>query len=282
MLKAVPIREVMQTYEKMLQALRVKLSSHTINPLEFHRRLCGLEHSYELADQLHKHGFDELYVPEKEKVLTFRDGWLPLHGSDLLKYLRALRAAGVHRSHLQLAGYDYFPSPKIRIIEDGVYVEWPEGVYSGYTTAFLRLDDASLGERFTSDVEFSEVGQELLGRFRGRPRALLKTAYTVPVHDYLRVAGRVCGYALRIYGETGFPIQMLRPYIAAANPLYVLRVEWVDLLLAGKIGYPIGHLRPYDPRFGPILAPPGMTYDTPKLLLRIGAESGISRSLGLL
>ena len=60
MLKAVPIREVMQTYEKMLQALRVKLSSHTINPLEFHRRLCDAEHACELADQLLSHGFDEV------------------------------------------------------------------------------------------------------------------------------------------------------------------------------------------------------------------------------
>jgi len=53
-------------------------------------------------------------------------------------------------------------------------------------------------------------------------RALFKTAYTVSVHDYLKVAGRVCDYAVRIYGETGFPVQMLRPYLTASNPLYFL------------------------------------------------------------
>ena len=61
-------------------------------------------------------------------------------------------------------------------------MEWPEGIYSGYTTAFHRLDDASLGDRFTSGVEFSEVGQGMLRRFCGRLKALLKTAYTVSVH----------------------------------------------------------------------------------------------------
>jgi len=84
-----------------------------------------LEHTCELAEQLRRHGFDELYVPEREKVITFRDGWLPLHGSDILKYLRALRAAGVHRTYLQRGGYDYYPSPRIQVIEDGVYVKWP-------------------------------------------------------------------------------------------------------------------------------------------------------------
>ncbi len=266
MLEAVPLWRVMQECEELLQALKRKPLSHTINPLEFHVRLCGLELARKLAEQLLRHGFDEVYVPRMEEAVTFRPGWLPLHGSDLLNYLRALRAAGVHRSYLQRANYEYFQSPRIRVIEDAVYVDWPEGVYSGYETVLIRLDDASLGERFTSGVEFSEVGRELLGRFRGRLKALLKTAYTVSVHDYLRVAGRVRGYAVRLYVETGFPVQMLRPYLTAANPLYVLREDWIDIMLAGRIGYPVGHLRPYDPRFGLILAKPTLLYDTPKLV----------------
>ncbi len=83
------------------------------------------------------HGFDELYVLREGETLTYRPGWLPLHGADLLKYLRALRAAGVHRSHLQRAGYYYFPSPRIVFVEGAVYVEWPEGVYRGYPTAHI-------------------------------------------------------------------------------------------------------------------------------------------------
>jgi len=199
------------------------------------------------------------------EAITYRDGWLPLSGSDFLKYLRPLRAAGVHKSYIQRASYDYFPSPRICVIEDGVYVGWPEGVYSGYPTAYIRLDDASLGDRFTSGIEFPAVGRELMERYPRRLRAMLKIVHTLSVHDYLRIARRVCGYAVSLYEETGFPVQMLPPFLTAASPLYVLGADWVDLMLVSRIGYPLGHLRPYDPRFGIMLAKPTLPYDTPKL-----------------
>ncbi len=264
MLEAVSLERVMRAWERRLQVLRGILRDHAISPAEFHRGLGDLELAYELAGQLLSHGFDELYILREGETTAFRDGWLPLHGSDLLKYLRALRAAGVHRSHIQRAGYYYFPSPRIVFVEGAVYVEWPEGVYRGYPIAYIRLDDASPGDMFTAGVEFSRVGQELMNKFRGKFRALLNTAYIFSVHDYLKVARRVCGYAVRLYGETGYPVQMLYPYLTAENTIYTLEVDW-DYLIAGRLGVYLGYLRPYDPRYGPVLAPPKMSYDTPRV-----------------
>ncbi len=119
-----------------------------------------------------------------------------------------------------------------------MYVEWPADVHCGFLTAYIRLDDASPGDMFTAGVEFSRVGQELMNKFRGRLRGFLNTAYTFSVHDYLKVARRVCGYAVRLYGETGYPVQMLYPYLTAGNPLYTLVVDW-DYLIAGRLGAPL-------------------------------------------
>jgi len=110
------LRKLMESCERRLQAFRAKLHAHTINPLEFHRRLCGLELAYALADHLRLRGFDEVYVPREGEAVTYRDGWLPLHGSDLMKFLKALSAAGLQRMYLQVASNYYFPTPSIKII----------------------------------------------------------------------------------------------------------------------------------------------------------------------
>ncbi len=101
--------------------------------------------------------------------------------------------------------------------------------------------------------------------------------YTLSVQDYLRIARKVCGYAVRLYKEAGFPVQMLPPSFTAANPLYVLDVDWVDLMLVNRICYPFGHLRPYDPRFGIILTKPTSLYDTPKLFELV--DEGLLKAL---
>jgi len=37
---------------------------------------------------------------------------------------------------------------------------------------------------------------------------VLKIVHTLSVQDFLRVARRVCGYAVRLYEEAGFHVQM--------------------------------------------------------------------------
>jgi hypothetical protein len=124
----------------------------------------------------------------------------------------------------------------------------------------VRLADASLGEPFTSGIEFEGVDDATLDVFRlqfasdlvNMPNAFKMLGF----EDYLRLAGRISRYAVDLYRETGYPVQALQPFLPFGTSSVAAavhgRVEARDR--SRGLGEPLGWLWPYDPRFEDLYA----------------------------
>jgi hypothetical protein len=81
----------------------------------------------------------------------------------------------------------------------------------------VRLADASLGEPFTSGIEFERVDDATLDVFRlqfASDLVNMPNAFKMlGLEDYLRLAGRIFRYAVDLYRETGYPVQALQPFL---------------------------------------------------------------------
>jgi hypothetical protein len=124
----------------------------------------------------------------------------------------------------------------------------------------VRLADASLGEPFTSGIEFERVDDAPLDVFRlqfacdlvNMPNAFKMLG----LEDYLRLAWRISRYAVDLYRETGYPVQALQPFLPFGTSSVAAvvhgRVEARDR--SRGLGEPLGWLWPYDPRFEDLYA----------------------------
>jgi hypothetical protein len=121
-----------------------------------------------LAGRLLEHGLDEVLVfTGGEELEGLGPGWLPLHGSDLVKALRAYASLGTYAIYERRPPNWRVYIPWIYTYEGKVFIEWP-GMSSRnvYKLMLVRLADASLGEPFTSDIEFGKVDTAILDIFR--------------------------------------------------------------------------------------------------------------------
>ena len=96
-------------------------------------------------------------------------------------------------------------------------MEWPEGVYSGYPSVYVRLDDATLSGRFTDSVEIRDVDESVVAALREARYAEAEMApelfKVMSPREYLKLAMTVREYSLSVYRETGYPVQTLNPYV---------------------------------------------------------------------
>jgi hypothetical protein len=124
----------------------------------------------------------------------------------------------------------------------------------------VRLADASLGEPFTSGIEFERVDDATLDVFRlqfASDLVNMPNAFKMlGLEDYLRLAGRISRYAVDLYRETGYPVQALQPFLPFGTSSVAAvvhgRVEARDR--SRGLGEPLGWLWPYDPRFEDLYA----------------------------
>jgi hypothetical protein len=222
----------------------------------------GYTYLKNMADRLLEHGLDEALVfTGGEEVEGLKPGWLPVHGSDLVKVLRAYVSAGYNVFYEDRALPWRMWMPAIATYGDEVFVQWPSVTgYPAYRFMMVRLADASLGERFTTGIEFEKIDDATLDMFRLRfetDLANMPNAFKMMgLEDYLKLAGRISRYAVDLYRETGYPVQTLQPFLPFGTSSVAAvvhgRVEARDRSRA--LGEPLGYLWPYDPRFEDLYA----------------------------
>jgi len=256
----IKLAKLSQDLEERVKNLEDLVFAGVSEPLKF-SVLGNFAYLKLLTDKLLEHGLDEVLVfSGGEEVEGVGPGWLPLRGSDLVKALRAYASLGTHLMYEgRLPNWRVY-TPWIYTYKGEVFIEWPKMCFRNvYKMMLLRLADASLGEPFTSGIEFEKVDSAILDIFRQR---FMMDLVDIPdvfrrmdPADYLRLAGRVSRYAVNLYRETGYPAQTLQPFLPfGTSSVAAVLLGRTKIVKRHGLSEPLGYLRPYDPRFSDLYA----------------------------
>lgn len=146
--------------------------------------------------------------------------------------------------------------PLVYVYERQHYVELPLETHFEGPKLFLRLADAEVEERLTSGLSTFRDNRldELLESEQYPYMDRVGYLTCLEPRQYLELAARVNGYAASVYARTGFPIQMLCPYLPAGTRLVIASLK--DSLVPMQPGKLLGELTPYDPGYGRLTAAP--------------------------
>lgn len=235
-----------------MRTLRTLASSGRVSHTQLHEELVTLERLVKLLGMLETKGLAELLLIGPGEDVVFGKGWLPVRGSDIYKLFQAFAEAGVHLYTKRGSWHCY--TPLVYVYKGQHYVELPLETHFEAVKFFVRLADAEVEEKLTSGLStFRDSRLDELLESEEYPY-MDRVGYLTCLEpeQYLELAARVNGYAASIYTMTGFPIQMLCPYLPIGTRLVIAALN--DSLVPMQPGKLLGELTPYDPGYGRLTA----------------------------
>jgi hypothetical protein len=206
-----------------------------------------------LAESLISEGFDEVLVTRFFDELDEEPGWLPVKGEDVVRVVKAFGESIVYPEPYI---WTTNPTPLIVVVEGQVYAEL-SSLYvrpiPPYHRVLIRLDDAELGRRFTDGLSLERLGDDDARLLQPPRPKMLNSFRRISHEEYLKLASLVNGYSAYMYRRTGYPLQMLRPYLLPYTAGVYLAGEFDGLRRLGGVVQMMGYITPYDPRFETVI-----------------------------
>jgi hypothetical protein len=246
------VESVSRVFSERLRTLRGLASSGRVSHSQLHEELVRLERLVRLMNMLAAKGLTELLLVELGEDVVVGRGWLPVRGADVYRLFEAFAEAGVHLYTRRDSWYCY--TPHVYVYGREYYVETPLEAQLKGLRAFVRLADAEEEEKLTSGLSpFRDNRLDELLESEEYPY-MDRVGYLTCIEpeQYLELAARVNGYASSVYARTGFPVQMLCPYLPASTRLVIASLN--DSLVPAQPGRLLGELTPYDPEYGRLTA----------------------------